>query len=148
MRALALTWRGAWQEAWANRRGFWTQVTVMIVNDIVWIIFWVLFFQSVGTIRGWDVDQVLVLLAVLTTAAGVVLGLFNNARRLGELAATGGLDAALALPTPTLLHLLMIAVRIFLLKALQTVLPVVLQLIGSTFIGFGIVFLKIGKFFF
>jgi ABC-2 type transport system permease protein len=106
MKALAITWLTAWREAWANRRGFWTQVTVMVVNDVVWILFWVLFFHRVGTVRGWNVDELLVLLAVLTTSAGVVLGLLNNARRVGDLAATGGLDAALSLPTPTLLHLL------------------------------------------
>ena len=63
MRALAVTWQTAWREAWANRRGFWTQVTVMVINDVVWIVFWVLFFHRVGTVRGWNVDQLLVLLA-------------------------------------------------------------------------------------
>lgn len=106
MKALGRTFAGAWSEAWANRRGFWTQVIIMIVNDIMWITFWVLFFERVGTIHGWDVEMVLILLAVLTTSGGVVLGFFNNTRHIGELAANGGLDAALALPTPTLPHLL------------------------------------------
>ncbi len=111
MRALAITWHSAWLEAWANRRGFWTQVTMMIVNDIVWIVFWILFFDRVGAVRGWNVDELLLLLAVLTTSAGFVLGLMHNTRRIGELASDGGLDAALALPTPTLPHLLVRSVE-------------------------------------
>lgn len=106
MTALALTWVTAWREALANRRGFWTQVTLMVVNDIVWILFWILFFRRVGEVRGWAVDDVLVLLAILTTSAGWVLGAMNNTRQLGQLVAGGELDAALGLPVPTLPHLL------------------------------------------
>ena len=106
MRAITTTWATAWSEAWSNRRGFWTQVSLMFVNDTVWIVFWVLFFRRVGQVRGWDIGQVLVLFAVLTTSAGFVLGMMNNARRIGQLAADGELDSALSLPVPTLPHLL------------------------------------------
>lgn len=105
-RALGLTAKTAWQEAWANRRGFWTQAVIMVLNDLVWIVFWVIFFRRVGELRGWDLDRLLVLQAILTTAGGIVLGLLSNARHIGPLAANGGLDAALTLPTPTLLHVL------------------------------------------
>ena len=106
MRALAATFRGALAEAWANRRGFWSQMTMMVVNDAVWIVFWVLFFDRVGAVRGWEIEGVLLLQAVLTTAGGLVLGVLANARAVGRLAADGGLDAALALPVPTLPYLL------------------------------------------
>lgn len=104
--ALRATWSAAFQEAVANRRGFWTQVTVMVANDVAWIAFWVIFFDEVGAVRGWDVDRVLTMLAVLTTAGGVVLGLLANARHIGRLATEGGIDATLALPVSPLLHLL------------------------------------------
>ena len=39
--------------------------------------------RRVGSARGWDVDRVLLLLAVLTTAGGLALGLLANARRIG-----------------------------------------------------------------
>ena len=106
MSGLRATMRGALAEAWANRRGFWTQVLVMVVNDLVWVVFWVLFFHKVGTLRGWDSHRILLLLAVLTTSAGFVLGVFSNARRIGRLAADGDLDAVLALPVPPLAYLL------------------------------------------
>lgn len=111
MSALSRTWVCAWREAWANQRSFWTQITIMVLNDVVWIVFWIVFFDRVGEVRGWDVDDLVVLLAVLTTSAGAVLGLLNNSRRIGQLAADGGLDAALALPTPTLPHLLVRSVE-------------------------------------
>jgi len=104
--ALAATMRNAVAEAWANRGAFWAQVTVMVVNDVAWVAFWVLFFHRVGTVRGWDTRGVLLLLATLTTGAGIVLGLLANARAIGRLVAGGELDAALVLPVPTLPFLL------------------------------------------
>ena len=106
MRAVAATMRGAALEAWANRSGFWTQVAAMFVNDIVWVVFWFLFFDRVGVVRGWDRSSVLLLLSVLTTGAGLVLGVLGNARALGRMAVEGELDAVLALPVPPLAHLL------------------------------------------
>ena len=107
MKALVATSRAAFLESWANRSGFWTQVVTMVVNDIAWVVFWALFFRRVGAIRGWDTERVLLLLAVLTTAGGFVLGLLANARAIGRLAAGGELDAALALPVSPLSHLLL-----------------------------------------
>lgn len=102
---MALTWQAAWLEAWSNRRGFWTQVALMCINNVVFVVFWLIFFGQVDSFRGWDADRVLLLLAMLATVAGVVIGLLHNVRRLGYLAADGGLDAALSLPVPPLIHL-------------------------------------------
>jgi ABC-2 type transport system permease protein len=106
MKALRATVRAALSESWANRAGFWTQVLTMFVNDVAWVVFWVLFFHRVRSVRGWDASNVMVLLSVLTTAGGVVLGLLANARHIGRLAANGELDAALSLPVPTLPYVL------------------------------------------
>ena len=38
--------------------------TAMIVNDLAWVGFWFLFFDQVGSVRGWDLDRVLLLFAV------------------------------------------------------------------------------------
>lgn len=104
---LAATLRGAFAEAWANRQSFWLQVGAMAVNDLAWVAFWLLFFNRVASIRGWDVQRVLLLFAVLTTVGGVVLGIFANARRVGRLAVDGQLDAVLALPVAPLPYLLL-----------------------------------------
>ena len=106
MTALTTVMRGAITETLSNRAALAGHAGVMIVNDIVWVLFWLLFFDEVGNVRGWDADRVLLLLAVITTAAGIALGLFANARQVGRMALDGELDAALALPIPTLPYLL------------------------------------------
>jgi ABC-2 type transport system permease protein len=106
MRAALATLRAAMAEVRANRASFRVQVGVMILNDLAWVAFWGLFFNRVGTVRGWDLFRVLLLYAVLTVAGGLVLGVFANARRLGSIAAEGGLDAALSLPVTPLAHVL------------------------------------------
>jgi len=105
--ALVATWRGAVSEALANRVALGSQMAVMIANDVVWVAFWVLFFREVGAVRGYDDDRVLMLLAVITSAAGLSLGLLANARRIGSMAVDGELDAVLALPVTPLAYLLL-----------------------------------------
>lgn len=106
VRGLATTFAGSVRETLANRRGFALQVSVMVVNDLVWLVFWLVFFDRFGSIRGWTMGDMIVLLAVLTTSVGTVIGLFSNARRIGVLVSDGTLDAALTLPVPTLAYLL------------------------------------------
>ena len=48
----------------------------------------------------------MVLFAILTMVAGISLGIVANARKIGELAANGELDAVLALPVGSLAYLL------------------------------------------
>jgi ABC-2 type transport system permease protein len=106
MKTIVTTMRAAFAEAWANRTSFWTQISIMVLNDVAWIVFWLLFFHRVGAMRGWDRSKVLLLLAVLTTGAGIVLAFFSNSRRIGTLIRDGGIDAALALPVRPLAYLL------------------------------------------
>ena len=103
---LVATMRRAFAEAWAKRSSFWFQVGVMVANDLFFVAFWFLFFNEVESVRGWDVERTLLLLAMLATVSGVALGLFPNARRLGQMVSDGGIDAALALPADPLTYLL------------------------------------------
>lgn len=106
MTSIRAAFRTAVLDAWANRRSFWIQVSIMLANDLAWVAFWLLFFNRVGTIRGWDAQRVLLLFAILTTIAGIALGLLANARFIGTLAARGELDAVLVLPVSTLGYVL------------------------------------------
>lgn len=106
MRGVLATFRGAVAEARANKSALWSQMGAMIANDVIWIVFWVIFFHRVQSIRGWDTSRVLLLLATLTTCAGLVLGVLANARMVGRMAAAGEMDALLALPVSPLPHLL------------------------------------------
>ena len=98
--------RAALADAAARRSAFWSQIAVMVVNDLAWVVFWLIFFGRVPMVRGWDSQRVLLLFAVLTTAAGLVLGLLSNCRRIPDLVVGGGLDEALTLPVRPLRHLL------------------------------------------
>lgn len=106
VRAVGQTWAGSLAEAWSNRRGFWIQVTAMIANDTVWVLFWLFFFRRFVSIRGWEFADLVILQAVLTLSGGFVLGLLANSRLIGQAVAEGELDAALGLPIPTLPYLL------------------------------------------
>ncbi|HVI36760.1 MAG TPA: ABC-2 family transporter protein, partial [Gaiellales bacterium] len=106
MTAVAATLRTAIANGLANRTSFWFQVSLMVANDITWIVFWVLFFHQVGNLRGWDAHDVIVLFSILLTTAGVALGLCANSRKIGQLSADGALDETLTLPVPPLAHLL------------------------------------------
>jgi viologen exporter family transport system permease protein len=106
MRGFAATVRAAMAESFANQRSFWLQVNTMVLNDLAWVAFWLVFYHRVGSVRGWDAQRTLLLLSVFATSAGIVLGLLANCRRVGQMAADGELDAVLALPVPPLSHLL------------------------------------------
>lgn len=107
MRGLLATARAAFLEAATNRTALASQMVAMIINDGVWIVFWALFFHRVGDLGGWDLDGIILLQSVLTASGGIALGLLSNARRIGVLALDGGLDPVLALPVPTLGHVLL-----------------------------------------
>ena len=107
MRALVSTARNALAEAASNRAALGSSMIIMIVNDIVWVAFWYLFFRGVGSLHGWDAHRVLLLLSVITSAAGISLGVLANARRIGVMAVEGELDAVLTLPIPPLAYVLL-----------------------------------------
>ena len=106
MSAVPATLRTALADGVANRHSFWVQVGLMVANDVTWVLFWLLFFDQIGTLRGWQMRDVIVLFSILLTTAGVALGLCANSRKIGQLSADGALDETLTLPVPPLAHLL------------------------------------------
>ena len=79
----------------------------MMANDVAWVAFWVLFFrQGRHAARLGHAQGAAALRDPERPCSGASLGLLANARRIGELVAGGGLDAALALPTNPLAYLL------------------------------------------
>jgi ABC-2 type transport system permease protein len=106
MTATATVVRTAFMDAAARRTAFWWQIAAMALNDVAWVAFWLIFFHQVQSVRGWDSHRVLLLFAVLTTSAGLVLGLLSNCRRIPQLIDEGTLDETLTLPVQPLRHLL------------------------------------------
>lgn len=106
MRMLIATSAAALREAWSNRRSFWVQVIIMVLNDVAFVVFWFIFFAHIGSVRGWDRSSVMVLYSILAMACGLTLGIFDNSRRIAEMVTRGELDSILALPVEPLPYLL------------------------------------------
>lgn len=101
------TWRAAFFETWSKRRAFWVDVITMCVNNLFWLAFWGVFFETTGSVKGWDAQRIFVFFAIVTAIFGVVAGLFANVRHIGRMIADGELDAALTVPVDTLTYLLL-----------------------------------------
>jgi ABC-2 type transport system permease protein len=90
------------------RVSFVTSILFMAVNDGMWIVFWGLFFHRFPVVRGWDLDAIATMWAVLATGFGLATGIFGNSRPEGaRVIVEGRLDYYLALPKHALLHYLL-----------------------------------------
>lgn len=91
--------------AMAYRVGFIAAVGFMVLNDTMWIIFWTMFFSRFPVIRGWTLEDVVTLWAVVAVGYGLAWGIFGNARAEGvRVIVSGRLDYYLSLPRNVLLH--------------------------------------------
>jgi ABC-2 type transport system permease protein len=88
------------------RGAFLAQMLGMMLNDLVFFIFWALFFDRFPLVGGWGVQDVLLLYAVAATSVGLGIALFGNCTRLATVIVQGQLDYYLSLPKATLLHVL------------------------------------------
>lgn len=88
------------------RLNFIIQVASMFINDIVWIVFWLLFFSKFNTVAGWTFNDMILLYAIITIAWGIP-GLFlGNRNKIAKLIVEGKLDFYLTLPKNILYHVL------------------------------------------
>ncbi|MGI8587503.1 MAG: ABC transporter permease [Chloroflexia bacterium] len=88
------------------RVSFISQVFGMLLNDVMWIVFWTLFFGRFKVINGWGIEDVLTIWAITATGFGIAAGFFGNANNIARVIAQGELDYYLGLPKNVLLHLL------------------------------------------
>jgi ABC-2 type transport system permease protein len=88
-----------------------SQALGMVLNNLLWVSFWTIFFAKFPVLAGWTLTDVLVLWAVMTTSVGLVFGLFANSLRLSAIISEGQLDYYLTLPGDALTHVLVSAVR-------------------------------------
>lgn len=94
------------QGALEYRLSFVSQVFAMILNDLIWLIFWLAYFGSFPLVAGWGRNDVVTLWAVVAVGYGLGTGLFGKAPYLASVIARGQLDVYLSLPKPVLLHTL------------------------------------------
>jgi ABC-2 type transport system permease protein len=88
------------------RASFLSQIVGMMINNGIYFVFWLLFFDRFKEIRGYQIQEIYMLFAVLTLAYGIAYTFAGNAMEIPRLIALGRLDYYLALPRPVLPHLL------------------------------------------
>lgn len=89
------------------REAFVIQVVAMLLNNLVWVAFWGLFFTRFPVVRGWTVADVITLWAIASTSFGLAHTIYGNALRLTGLIVRGQLDVWMLYPRTLLPHLLL-----------------------------------------
>lgn len=81
-----------------------SQILGMIINDTLWLVFWMFYFKRFPVLNGWMLDDVVVLWCSITMSFGLVAFLFSNIMNLTQIVYTGQLDYYLSMPRNVLLH--------------------------------------------
>lgn len=89
------------------RASFISQVFGMLINNGIYFLFWLIYFDRFQEIQGYQIGQIYLLFAIVAGGYGLAFALCGNANRLSTLIAEGRLDYYLALPRPVLPHILM-----------------------------------------
>ncbi len=105
-RFLVELWRTNLLSAMEYRVTFIAQATGMFLNNGFYFVFWVLFFDRFEEVRGWELQDMVLLFAVVACAFGLSAYLFGNSFRMAEVISQGKLDYYLSVPRPVLPHLL------------------------------------------
>ena len=103
---LSALWKNNLSAAMEYRAAFISQSIGMILNDGVYFLVWIIFFDRFKDIRGWQLTDMFMVFGVSAGAFGLAGMLFGNAFNLGDIIVNGRLDYYLSLPRPTLLHVL------------------------------------------
>jgi ABC-2 type transport system permease protein len=92
--------------AMAYRGAFVLQVVGMILNNALLLFFWWVLFGQLPTLRGWTLEDVMVLYGVVAFAFGLANVVCGNTFLLARVIVRGDLDYYLALPADPLVHVL------------------------------------------
>lgn len=99
-------WKANLLAATEYRVAFLSQVVGMMLNNALYFVFWVIFFQRFEEVRGWSLNEMLLLFGVVAVGFGLATFFFGNILSLSEVIAEGRLDYYLSLPRPVLMHVL------------------------------------------
>ncbi len=103
---LLALWKANLLAAMEYRATFLSQVAGMMLNNAVYFVFWVIFFDRFKQIRGWGLEEMFFLFGVVAVSFGLTGFLFGNVMDLANVIVNGRLDYYLSLPRPVLLHVL------------------------------------------
>lgn len=106
LKFLFALWKTNLASAMEYRVAFISQSIGMILNDGVYFMIWIIFFDRFTDIRGWQLTDMFLVFGVSAGAFGLAGMLFGNVFNLGDIIINGRLDYYLSLPRPTLLHVI------------------------------------------
>ena len=106
LKFLIALWQTNLASAMEYRVAFISQSIGMILNDGVYFLVWIIFFDRFKDIRGWGLADMFIVFGVSAAAFGLAGLLFGNSFNLADIIVRGRLDYYLSLPRPTLLHVL------------------------------------------
>ena len=106
LQLLFALWKANLQSAMEYRAAFITQIIFMMLNNLAYFMFWALYFDKFKQVRGWTLQDMLLLFGIAATSWGIAAYFFGNFTTLSEIIAQGRLDYYLSLPRPVLLHTL------------------------------------------
>lgn len=99
--------RTSLRASFALRGAFWMQAGLMLVNDLIWMSAWWIFFARFERVGGWTLYDLLTVHAMVAIAVGLTVIPGGGMRVLGKAISDGDLDAVLTQPKPPLLQLVM-----------------------------------------
>ncbi len=89
------------------RASFLTQIIFMFINNGIYFLFWLIFFDKFGDIGGYNVHDIYLLFAIVTFSYGIgSMFAGNTGANLTYLIAQGRLDYYLVLPRNLMLHVI------------------------------------------
>ncbi len=89
----------------ALRAAFWLQAVFMAVNNFAFFVTWLVFFDRFHQVRGWQLDDMVVLYGVVACGWGLFAVLAAGSLQLARSIADGDLDPVLVQPKAPLLQL-------------------------------------------
>ena len=104
LKFLLAVWQANLLSVMEYRVAFIMQVVGMILNDYMYFVIWIIFFDRFKDVRGWGVGDMYVTYGILASSFGLMSLLFGNALYLSDIINKGRLDYYLSLPRPVLLH--------------------------------------------
>jgi len=87
------------------KTSFFMNIFGMAINNTAFIVIWVFFVKTVGTINGWTAGDIIGLLGFSTICFGLVLSIGDGIRRLPELVSSGSFDRFLLSPKNLLIRI-------------------------------------------
>ena len=103
---IALLFPVAFKSAMKNRNAFYLLNSVMFIQNLLFFMTWVVYFNNFSNIRGWELPDVAAMFGLFAFSFGLAFLLFGGTLELGRAIIEGELDSYLGKPRSPLIGLL------------------------------------------